>query len=89
MKIRGEDKHQWLEPSTGVIHLTMFACGDEYTLCGLAFDEPSSERGEESMVQTDKLCNCEYCWACANKLFPYLKQQLNRKRRIEKKAVKA
>ena len=85
MKIRDEVGHQWLEPSTGVIHLTSFACGDEYTLCGLAFDEPSSERGEESMVQTDKPCTCELCWTQARKLYPYLKKQINRLNRANRK----
>lgn len=82
-------KDQWLEPSTGVVHLDGVCDDGEFTLCGLSFDAPSTEDGEITMVKTDKACNCDFCWDIANRIFPYLKQQLSRQRRIERKAVKA
>lgn len=72
------DKPHYIEPSTGVVHLKSEMCGGEYTLCGLAFDEPASERGEECMEDSDAPCNCPECIETAKRLLPYLQREMRR-----------
>ena len=77
------DKHlNMKEPSTGVVHLWNGSyCGiaaHEYTLCGLAYDEPASERGQKVMIPSKEPCNCPHCYRQAASLIPYLKKQFKR-----------
>jgi len=70
------------EPSTGVVHLWNGVSGGinayEFTLCGLAWDTPHVEYGQESMVHTDEPCNCPDCYRIAKTLLPYLKKEFKR-----------
>lgn len=72
-------KTHFIEPDTGIVHIINddMGCG-EFTLCGLAFDEPSSERGEEPMRYTDAPCNCEECIAIAQRMLASLKKEVRR-----------
>ena len=58
-----------------VVHLSSPLCGYEYTLCGLAYDEPSSEHGVVSMHYVNDACTCEDCIMTMNELIPYLKRE--------------
>lgn len=79
--MRSMNKPHFIEPSTGIVHLKSFACGDEYTLCGLAFDEHASERGEKSMLDSDEPCNCPDCIRDLEELLPYLQKEMKRLKR--------
>lgn len=69
----------FIEPSTGIVHIkNESVCGGEFTLCGVAFDEPHSERGEDFMQDSDDPCNCEECIAVAKQLLPCLKYEIRR-----------
>lgn len=76
--MKANQKLNWYDSYRGVVHLTSFNQGNEFTLCGLAFDEPSSEHGGERMVYTDKPCTCAECAKMANILLPYLKKEVKR-----------
>lgn len=68
-----------LEPATGIIHINHpTACGGEFTLCGVAYDEPASERGEPAMVDCDLPANCPECLRDARVLLPILRHELRR-----------
>ena len=61
-----------IEPETGVVHLMdPSGCG-EYTMCGIAFDEPSSERNQQVMAYTKEKINCPDCIETARQLHNYL-----------------
>lgn len=68
------------EPTSGIVHLRLPSdfVGGEYTLCGDSFDRPSTEDGEEEMVDSDEVCTCENCISIAYKLLPYLKAEVKR-----------
>lgn len=70
------------EPSTGIVHLwngSDHGIGaGEYTLCGTAFDTPSVEYGQESMVDTDEPCNCGECISIADNLNRLFRKELRR-----------
>lgn len=74
----------WKDDYRGVVHLSSGACGGEFTLCGYAYDEPSSEHGAEVMRPTTEAVTCEYCISEMRTLLPYLKSEsrkLNREGR--------
>ena len=75
------------EPTSGIVHLKMpyEFCGGEYTFCGDAFDRPFTEDGEESMVDSNDVCNCEKCILMARSFLPYLKEQVKRINKRDKK----
>ena len=75
----------WEDSYRGVVHLGTFGCGGEYTLCGLAYDEPVSEHHAEVMVSTSDVCTCEHCLLAMRNLLPYLKRE---SRKVEKRGVK-
>lgn len=66
------------DPYRNVVHLGSPGCGNEYTLCGLAFDEPSSEWGYEPMSIVKTPCTCPECKNMAKELLPYLKREIKR-----------
>lgn len=72
-------KNCYKEPTTGIVHIKVpIFCGGEYTLCGDAFDRPSTEDGEAVMVDSSEVCNCEKCIQIAEGLLPVLKKELRR-----------
>lgn len=75
----------WKDTLRGVVHLGNSAGGYEYTLCGYAFDEPSSEHGAECMSVTTEVCTCEDCIRIAEEMLPYLRYELRRVSRDKSK----
>ena len=73
-----KEMYNWEDTYRGVIHLASPGGGYEYTLCGLAWDEPSSEYGADVMEQTSKACTCRDCIGHARFLLPYLKREISR-----------
>lgn len=73
-------KNCWKEPTSGIVHIGNFTefCGGEYTLCGDAFDRPSTEDGEEAMVISNETCNCPKCLSIARDLLPILRNELKK-----------
>lgn len=77
-------KPHYIEPSTGIVHIKhCWMCGGEYTLCGVAFDEPQSERGEEPMQESDAPCNCPECISLAKNMLPFLQREMRRLKKEE------
>jgi len=76
--MRMKNSRNLKEQSTGIVHICNPNGSGEYTLCGLSFDEPSSERGEKCMVDSDDVCNCKECISAARKLIPVMRRELNR-----------
>lgn len=71
------------EPSTGIVHIA-YPNGDDRTLCGMAFDEPGSERDEENMVRTaTEMCNCVRCIYLARGFLPILKVVVPRTKDVD------
>lgn len=66
------------DPYRNVVHLGYPNSGGEFTLCGLAFDEPSSEWGCDSMRDIKTPCTCPECKSMAKELLPYLKREMKR-----------
>ena len=71
----------WYDEYRHVVHLASPWCGYEYTLCGLAYNEPSSEHGVDSMHRVSNACTCEECIRIMNELIPYLNRE---KRKVQK-----
>lgn len=71
--------NNWKEPVSGIVHIKIpIFCGGEYTLCGDAFDRPSTEDDQMAMVESDEVCNCKKCIEIAEQLQPILKTELRR-----------
>lgn len=68
----------YLDTFRGVVHINSGAGGGEYTLCGLAFDEPTSEYGADSMTDTDSPVTCPDCISAAEQMLPILRRELKR-----------
>lgn len=84
-KLKQEESNCFKEPTTGIVHLRIpIFCGGEYTLCGDAYDRPSTEDGEEAMIDSNEVCNCKKCIEIADSLFPMLKTEM---RRIKRKGA--
>lgn len=73
-----KEKNNWKDTYRGVVHLGMTGGGDEFTLCGLAYDEPASEHGADVMEVTSAVANCHDCISTAMKLMPYLEKEMKR-----------
>lgn len=79
-----KEKNNWKDTYRGVVHLGMTGGGDEFTLCGLAYDEPASEHGADVMEMTSAVANCHDCINCAKSLMPYLEKEMKRVTKAEK-----
>lgn len=71
-------KENWLDTYRGVVHIGAPGGGGEYTVCGLAFDEPVSEHGCDSMQETDLPPTCPDCIYYGRILLETLRRQLRR-----------
>ena len=78
-------KENWLDTYRGVVHIGAPGCGGEYTVCGLAYDEPSSEHDEDAMVETCLPPTCPDCISDGQLLLGILQRQLRRVNRKENK----
>ena len=72
----------------GVVHIGQCGPGYEFTLCGLAWDEPCSEWGAETMEDTDAVCTCPDCYHILNELLPKLQRESKRMERKFKREKK-
>lgn len=78
-------KENWLDTFRGVVHIGAPGCGGEYTVCGLAFDEPRSEHGGESMQETNLPPTCPDCISDGRIMLETLRRQLRRVNRKDKR----
>lgn len=78
-------KENWLDTFRGVVHIGAPMCGGEYTVCGLAYDEPRSEHGGDAMQETDLPPTCPDCIHDGRILLETLRRQLRRVNRKENK----
>ena len=74
-----DSMENWDDSYRGVVHLgSVGGLADEFTLCGLAFDEPLSEHGGEAMRPSGEPCTCRECATVARAMLPYLKKEVRR-----------
>lgn len=78
-------KENWLDTFRGVVHIGAPVGGGEYTICGLAYDEPASEHDEDAMVETCLPPTCPDCIYEGRILLETLRRQLRRVNRKENK----
>ena len=71
-------KENWLDTYRGVVHIGTPNAGGDYTVCGLAYDEPASEHSADMMEQTDLPPNCPECIYYGRSLLGTLLRQLRR-----------
>jgi len=76
-------KENWLDTYRGVVHIGAPGGEGEHTVCGLAFDEPSSEHGGDAMQETALRPTCPDCIADGRILLEILQRQLRRVSRKE------
>lgn len=76
-------KENLLDTFRNVVHIgNPTGCG-EYTVCGLAFDEPATDHGADRMEDTDLPPTCPDCICDGRRLLETLRRQLRRVSRKE------
>lgn len=71
-------KENLLDTFRNVVHIgNPNGCG-EYTVCGLALDEPSTDHGADRMEDTDLPPTCPDCIYDGRRLLETLRRQLRR-----------
>lgn len=78
-------KDNWLDTFRGVVHIGTPHAGGDYTVCGLAYDEPASEHGADVMEETELPPTCPDCIYYGRNLLGTLRRQLRRVNRKENK----
>ena len=71
-------KPNFYDSYRGVVHIGQPGMGGEFTVCGLACDEPASEHGAEAMKDTDLPPTCPGCIDTGRRLLDTLRRQLRR-----------